>query len=69
MLPEASGARHQLAAAVGADMLHRVGAGDAERTLEATDLGLAVGGQRRLAALADGSHLQGHAITIACFEQ
>ena len=56
-----SGRGHQLAAAVRADALHRLGARDAERALEAADPRRSIGRQRRAAALAHRPHLERHA--------
>src|SRR5262252_11254175 len=68
MLSEVGGAasrpRHELTAAVGADVLHALGAGGAERALVAADAGGVPVAERGAAPLADGSHLQGHRRTI-----
>lgn len=52
--------RDELAAAVRADVAERGGALPAERALVAADRRLAVRSDRSGAALAGGSHLQGH---------
>src|SRR2546430_674070 len=54
----------QLAAAVRAGARHRLGAGRAEGALVAADARVSVAGEGSAAALADRTHLQGHAGTI-----
>src|SRR6267142_2068275 len=54
----------ELAAAVRADVVHRLGARDAEGALERADLRLAVSDQSITATLARGAHLEAHELLL-----